>query len=369
LTALLGALERDEPPERAALRTLVELSRSRPHAAQLLLGEGLAVGPAGLRARDALVAEIARAISSRSPGHSAIDIPFDIFIGAAFRFITMSLPDGTAGEGLDEQMFAWADTFARRPGEPCWSAAITPALALGDSPPRDLPASRPPRRRAPVATPRERILAAAAASTAGAGYRNVAVTQIAGAAGVSRRTFYNEFSGKREAVTAACEHAFQQTLTACAAAFFDSHTWPERVWDSALAFARFFAGEPALARLGFVECHAVGRAMVLRLHEMQRAFTLFLEEGYRQGAHEESPPGACSALTVAAVAEAGFLASRSASSLDIRRMQPLAVYLVLAPFLEPEQAGRFVLARLSGRRDASARVREPQPMEGSRRRR
>jgi len=179
------------------------------------------------------------------------------------------------------------------------------------------------------------------------GYTQTTVADIVVAAGISRRRFYNEFASKSAAFIAAYEHGFQQTLAACTPAFFSAGDWPERIWQSAQAFTGFFASEPSLAYLGFVECYAVGPGFASRVHDTQLAYTLFLEEGYRQPREGPAPSRATSELTAAAIAEAGLQVTSRSPGLFIRRMQPLAVYIALAPFIGVDRAGEFVTGKLA----------------------
>lgn len=237
--------------------------------------------------------------------------------------------------------------FARRSSRESLSERFAPGVSREQS--RPAPGSG---RKRPDGPPRERILRATAATIRDHGYRDTTVAEIAAAAGVSRRTFYNEFPSRSEAFIATYEHGFQQTLAACTPAFLSVSEWPERVWRGAEALTGFMAREHAIAYLGFVECHALGPAFARRVHDTQLAFTLFLEEGYRQRPQAASLSRACSALTAAAIFEVGFQVIRSASSL---RMQPLAVYIALAPFIGLAPAGEFVADKVAEKgSDASA---------------
>jgi AcrR family transcriptional regulator len=178
------------------------------------------------------------------------------------------------------------------------------------------------------------------------GYHASTVADIAAAAGVSRGQFYKEFACKADAFVAAYERGFELALARCGHAFFSAQEWPERVWASARALTEFLAGEPALCYLGFVECHAVGREFSRRVNDTQQAFTLFLEEGYRQTTAGTSLSRMCSTLTATAIAEAAFLAARAYPGWYIRRLQPLAVYLALTPFIGSREAGLFVSGKL-----------------------
>jgi AcrR family transcriptional regulator len=332
--------------ELAVLDALTAAASTRPEIALLLMREGLAAGPAGLSQRDCLIAGVEHAMADPAARQSTIDLPAAILVGATFRFLSMQLSDGGAADGLRDDVREWAGAFARRPSRPSWSSTFAPAL-----PDRVSPLQSNGMR--PAGSTRERIVRATALMVRERGYRAVTVADIVAAARVSRRGFYNEFPSKADAFIAAYEHGFQQALATCTPAFFASHAWPERVWHGAQALAGFLAREPSLAYLGFVECYALGPAFVARVHDTQLAFTLFLEEGHRQRSRALSR--ACSALSVAAIFELAFQASRPRRGFDIRRAQPLAVYVALAPFIGSDAAGEFVLGKLCARdRDAPA---------------
>ncbi len=299
--AAAGSVDR----ELDVLDTLVATAISRPQAARLLMREGLAAGATGRRERDALISRIERAMTSCAADQLTIDLPPTILIGATFGFLSMRLADGGALDGLREQVREWAGAFARRSSQRSWSARLVPALAPH--------ASRPPARSSvgrPGRAPRERILLATAATIHAKGYRETTVTDIVAGARVSRRSFYNEFPSKADAFVAAYEHAFELGLAACTPAFFISAPWPERVWHGAQAFTGFLAREPLLSYLGFVECYAIGPSFAPRVQDTQLAFTLFLEDGYRQRAQAQSLSRACSTLTAAAIFELAFQSTR-----------------------------------------------------------
>jgi len=200
------------------------------------------------------------------------------------------------------------------------------------------------------ALPRERIIWATAATVRDVGYRNMRVEQVCAIAGVSRRSFYNTFSTKADAFIAAYEFAFQQTVAACTPAFFSARSWRERIWHGFEASTAFLSREPLLAYVGFVDCYSVGRAFALRVRDTQLAFTLFLEDGYRERPQAEELSRDCSELTAATIFEAGFLASLCGPALNIRRVQPLSAYIALTPFIGRDVAGEFVKGKLSARR-------------------
>jgi AcrR family transcriptional regulator len=332
----------DSDPAVAVLNAIGMFAVSHQAEARLLMREGLAAGQGGLIERGDLIAGLARTMTGAGASPT-VDLAPGLLIGGAFRFLTMRLSDGESLQPLAGELREWAGAFpADFPG-PRWTQRLTPALPehYAVAPPRG---SRVP---GPV---RERIIRGVAMAIRAKGYRATTVTDIVAAAGVSRRRFYDEFPSKAHAFIAAYEFMFHRVLAESAPAFFAHRDWRERVWDAALAFTGVIAREPLLAYLGLVECYAVGPDYLRRVHDTQLAFTLFLEDGYRQGREAESRPRAFSQLVAATIFELAFEASRRAPRFDVRRVQPLAVYLALAPFLGPEEAGEFVVAKLRGER-------------------
>jgi AcrR family transcriptional regulator len=335
------AISNGECAEFALLAGLVGMSQDNPDAARLLAIEGLAAGSVGLRVRDELISGIEGAMRSSGTEPPSIDLPASLLIGAALRFIAMRFTDSGVGERALAESWAWVEAFSRRDAQLGWSARLAPAPTV-----QALVSPQASKLGRPHGSARERLLAAAATTIEEKGYRSVVVADIVSAARVSRRSFYNEFANKSDVVIAASEHAFGRLIEACTPAFFSARSWPERIWQSALAFTGFFTSEPSLAHLGFVDCYSMGRAFVRRAHEMQLAFTLFLEEGYRQRGGEHELPRLCSEMTAAAMMEIGFQASRGPVGQSIRRLQPLAVYIVLTPFIGSDDAAEFVLGNL-----------------------
>jgi len=335
------AVHSGDSPEFALLATLVETAGHDPDATRLLTIEGLAAGSFGLCLRDELVSGIERAMKGSGGNTPPTDLPASVLIGAALRFIAMRFTgDGVTDTALAESL-TWVAAFSRPDAQRAWSARLAPARTAKVS-----VSVQAPKLGRHQGSARERLLAGAASTVREKGYRGAAVSDIVVAAGVSRRSFYNEFANKSDVVIAASEHAFGRLVEACTPAFFSARSWPERVWQSALAFTGFFTSEPSLAHLGFVDCYSVGRAFVQRAHEMQLAFTLFLEEGYRQRGEGPELPRLCSEMTAAAMMEIGFQASHGSAGHSIRRLQPLAVYIVLTPFIGLDDAAEFVLGNL-----------------------
>jgi AcrR family transcriptional regulator len=330
-------------PLPAVLEALARDALSSPRVARLLMAEPLAAGPRGLLERDALIGRLGQLAGGVPASASAVDLPLAILIGGCFRFLSMTLEIPDFAEDPCAALREWCQTFARGPGERRWSDRLTPQLT--PTPKAPVPPVRGGS--AGDARPRGRIIRATAALVHERGLHAITVADIATAAGVSRRSFYNEFSDRLAAYVGAYEYAFEQGLGLCAPAFFSAEYWPERVWQSARAFTGFLAREPSLCYVGFVESFAAGREFSRRVNETQLAFTLFLEEGYRHGSTGAGASRAAAALTAVTIAEVGAQAARASPGRFIRGMMPLAVYVALAPFIGSDEAGAFVAGKLT----------------------
>jgi AcrR family transcriptional regulator len=326
----------------AILDTLVATAITDRATAELLMSEEcLGVSSRGVLERDALVAGLQALIKGRTRPTYAVDLPDPVLIGATFRFLSMALSDGSLDSTTAVDLRSWVMLFCREGGLRGSGGFIPDGLIEGTV------AVVPVEARKPHGTARERILSATEVTIAERGYRATTVAGIVRAAGVSRRAFYDEFASKIQAVVTALERGVQELLTACTVAFFGPGSWPERVWATGDAFARALASDPAFSRLALVEGYALGPGFRRRVYQTLRAFSLFLEEGYRQPRSGRPPPSrVCSTLTAVAVMELCFLAGRNNVSSNIRQVQPLGVYIALTPFIDADAAAELVRRKL-----------------------
>jgi AcrR family transcriptional regulator len=122
---------------------------------------------------------------------------------------------------------------------------------------------------------RERILVAFAESVAGYGYAGSSVERVSARAGVSRRTFYEQFSGKEDAYLQLYEALSGVLIARVTAAGGDGEgDWPRRCLDALLTFV---GGEPLLARLCIVDVLGAGPAAITARDRCLRTFAGLLE--------------------------------------------------------------------------------------------
>lgn len=111
---------------------------------------------------------------------------------------------------------------------------------------------------------RDRLAAGIIAAVAEKGYRDTTVTDIAAAAGVSRRTFYAYFSSKEECYLATYEVIGRHLAASSLAAGEGEGDWARRVRAEIAASMAFFAANPDLVRFYLVAPPRAGEAIADR---------------------------------------------------------------------------------------------------------
>lgn len=136
---------------------------------------------------------------------------------------------------------------------------------------------------------RERLYGAVVAVVDEVGYEGMSVSAVATRAGVSRASLYEYFSGGgRECFLATFEALMEEGLAAVSRAYADGDgTWDERLSRALDTLFAVMEGQPAAARLCFLEAYAAGAGGAL-LRERGGA-TL---EGLVRDALDHSPPRA-----------------------------------------------------------------------------
>jgi AcrR family transcriptional regulator len=200
---------------------------------------------------------------------------------------------------------------------------------------------------------RERLIDAVPRVVAERGYAAMSVADIVKAAAVSRNAFYKNFADKRECFTAAHDVGHERLFDVLTGPCEAGGTVEERVEGSLIAGLAALAGEPALARMLFVEAPAAGEEIALRHHEWLARYGTLLRAAGADLAVDSAPGPDIEPLI------AGGIASRIGS--EVLRGQatglpalivPMREY-VLAFYADAEAASEAPPAASSGRRAAT----------------
>jgi AcrR family transcriptional regulator len=150
---------------------------------------------------------------------------------------------------------------------------------------------------------RARMLRAMAEVVTERGYVDTPVAAIIERAGVSRETFYQQFSSKQDCFVAALEEAIGALAASLDAVLEATTGSPRERYDALLAsYLDSLVARPALARLFLIETYAAGVEAMRRRLELQQQFVDAIARIFgARSAQERFAAEALVATTVSAV--------------------------------------------------------------------
>jgi len=330
----------------AGLAAFMNLAAEEPAAAALATVESLALGEAGVEARER-AAHAFEALIQQSFDNSPSDVqvsPVTVraivsgIRGVAYGRLRANRPQELPP--LVEQLAAWALGYQQPDSE-----MVTRAIAVAERPAAEPPSpgrtaegvppwSEPPDSRVSrrALTQRERILRAAARVVVDKGYAALSIPAISGAAGVSNQTFYEHFGSKRDAFVAAFEILAGQAFGEAAAAFAREDDQPEAIAAGLRALLEHIAANELFARLAFFELPTAGPVALDSADEKMDGFGTFLEPATGESELGEPLPRALLEAIpngIWNVIQHEIVHGRSA---DLPRLAPEVTRIALAPF-------------------------------------
>jgi AcrR family transcriptional regulator len=342
---------------KAAARAVLDFAHEHEAPARVLFCESLAGGARAMDSRDALIDGIAGLVEHRRQNQAkdaaTLDIPASAAIATVFRLLANRMRRGASGRHEpQEAVLAWLDSYATTDSHG-HSQRVQTLAEQGKLPRiRLTPATPPP----PVRlgshgtgasdrsrNQRERILFACAQCCYEQGYAQMTVADIVTRAAVSRTVFYEHFRDKQHVAPAMLEQGFEMGMTNAARAYFAQESWPEGIWACARALCDTYATYPAQLHSCFVEYAAMGPPAVQLMHDRLMAFSLLLEDGYRQRPQAEELPRTVSEVVVSLIFELAYREMRRRQRPDsFYELLPLLNYVAIAPFTGPSAASSFV---------------------------
>jgi len=188
---------------------------------------------------------------------------------------------------------------------------------------------------------RARLLEGMAAAVGEHGYASTSIADVIARAGVSRKTFYEQFDGKDDCFATAYGTQMDRLLEVTLSAFeAEGPPWARRLRSALTALCAAIAGNPAVARLCFVESLDAGPLTVARRRE-SLAGLLPLFEAAPSDALGDSPFG--ESLRMGRVGDLAEMLHReiaAGAGATLPRLVPELTYLMALPFLGPERAAR-----------------------------
>jgi AcrR family transcriptional regulator len=151
-----------------------------------------------------------------------------------------------------------------------------------------------------VGAARARILQAMVEVAAEHGFAGASVKLVTARAGVSSRTFYEEFDGLQECFVAVLDLALERAGGLIVQAFVREERWQDGVLGALASLLVFFDSEPALTRIWFVEALAAGSwALERREHVAGMLRSMIVEHWVARG--DETPDPVVAAGVMASV--------------------------------------------------------------------
>jgi AcrR family transcriptional regulator len=180
---------------------------------------------------------------------------------------------------------------------------------------------------------RERILAAVAQVASTRGYGDMSVQDIVREAGVSRRTFYEQFKNKDHAFLAAYDEASGRLLAVIRAAIDAQPRFEDKVTAGFRAFLELLAASPAFAKMCIVEVLAAGPDAISRRARTMEEFTGFFEEGARQTLDKDAPSPLIAETIVGGVYETVYRRIARGETAELPRLLPDLTESALLPYV------------------------------------
>jgi AcrR family transcriptional regulator len=187
---------------------------------------------------------------------------------------------------------------------------------------------------------RQRLISGVIEAVAEHGYGQTTIAQITGAAGLSRRTFYEHFANKEECFSAAYEATFEYLRATMMRAAGERDKWTERVRAGLMALLGALAEHPDLASFFLIAPARAGDSIAERHHQAMRELVGELVRGApRIEGSGESPSTRESALA-GGMSRLIVRKLNAGETEEIGDLCPVLVELILRPYVGGEEAIR-----------------------------
>jgi AcrR family transcriptional regulator len=192
------------------------------------------------------------------------------------------------------------------------------------------------------ANQRQRILDAVADVVSLAGYQAMSVEDVVGAAGVSRRTFYDTFKSKEDAFLTAYDEIGMRLVMAVKEAYDASDTFPEGVVACLRTFLEFVASVPHYADMCIVEVLAAGPPALARRNAVMKAMADLLELGAATMKGAIIPPKLTAETIVGGIYEVVYSRVLQGKTVELPALLPDLAYSMMLPYVGHTTAEQMV---------------------------
>lgn len=191
---------------------------------------------------------------------------------------------------------------------------------------------------------RDRLTAGMIAAVAEHGFHEATITQIAAAAGVSRRTFYGYFSSKEECFFDTFDQVAGLLEEAMKGAGDGEEEWPGRVGAGLTAMLEVFAANPDLARFLLIAPPNAGGELAARYRELLDRLFAILIEGKPAPPETDDPSRAVTDGLLGGIVALVVRKVKADEGEELTELAPDLLGLFLAPYYGREEAVRLASA-------------------------
>lgn len=190
---------------------------------------------------------------------------------------------------------------------------------------------------------RDRLAAGIIAAVSEFGYHETTITQIAAAAGVSRRTFYGYFDSKDECFFATFDQITDHVCDAAREAAAGQGEWPAQVAAKIAAALEIFSANPQLARFTLAAPPRAGGEVTAHYRRALDGALVELTAGLPGPTEAQGPSPAVRQSLIGGAVALIVQKLEAGEGERIRDLLPDLVELFLAPFI-----GRAAAVEVAG---------------------
>jgi AcrR family transcriptional regulator len=374
---VMKAYDTQGPPRErleVAMHAFAELAAGEPEAMSLFLFGAFGAGPKALEHRNRRLEAFERSIESSRDGAS-LQLPGDltvkVILGGIREIAAARLREHRASElpGLADEFSAWAASYPPRLPANLGSPAPWRERGPGEVP--DLTSERARRaegrlpsgrhdlpREVVVKSQRERIVDATAAIVAEKGLADLTIPEIASRANVSHETFYEMYPTKQDAFLGAQKVGMHQAFLIAVEAYelHKQEDWARGIAEGVRALVVYLCSEPAHAHLSFVDTFAASPETLEIRDEILRGFAVYFGPGERPPSQDIDVPAIAAEAVVGGVWQILHYYIENRRFSELLDATPQLTYLLLTPFLGPQEATKAALRPHADVKDSPAGV-------------
>jgi len=185
---------------------------------------------------------------------------------------------------------------------------------------------------------RDRILKAVADAVYEVGFAQMSVEDVIHRAGISRRTFYEQFANKEDAFLAAFDEVAGLLIQDVRSAYASGRSFPARVIAGYRVFLDILAASPEFGHMCIVEVLAAGPVAIAKRTAVMEEFAHLIGEDAKRSRRGPPVPQLTADTVVGGVYETVFRKIAAHESHDLPSLLPDVVEFTLLPYLGERRA-------------------------------